>query len=206
MNETLEQVIAFADRAHGEQKRKYSNERYIVHPIRVMQTCQEYTDDICILSAAILHDVLEDTAVCEEEIRLFLDGLLSPHQTIRTLRLVVELTDIYTKKNYPSLNRRARKIKEAQRLTGIGADAQTIKYADIIDNAINITLHDPDFSVVFLREGAELLKHLNSGNKELHERAVQTVEDCLQQLETKRPVEPKRPHHHYRTFTGVRTS
>ena len=30
-----ERAIAFAVKAHGDQKRKYTNEPYIVHPIRV---------------------------------------------------------------------------------------------------------------------------------------------------------------------------
>ncbi|MGN6567929.1 MAG: hypothetical protein ACTHJ0_08255 [Flavipsychrobacter sp.] len=36
----LEEVIAFADKAHGSQMRKYTPERYIVHPIRVMELCR----------------------------------------------------------------------------------------------------------------------------------------------------------------------
>ena len=37
MNEILAAIRKFADEAHGEQKRKYTPERYIVHPVRVME-------------------------------------------------------------------------------------------------------------------------------------------------------------------------
>jgi (p)ppGpp synthase/HD superfamily hydrolase len=57
----LAAITDFADIAHGSQMRKYTPERYIVHPARVMRLCQEYTDDVTVLAAALLHDVLEDT-------------------------------------------------------------------------------------------------------------------------------------------------
>ena len=53
MNETLEKVKQYADEAHGSQMRKYTPQRYIVHPIEVMEICSEYTNDLCILAAAL---------------------------------------------------------------------------------------------------------------------------------------------------------
>ncbi|HYH57162.1 MAG TPA: HD domain-containing protein, partial [Anseongella sp.] len=72
MEETLDEIKDFAGRAHRAQKRKYAGEPYIVHPVRVMEICREYTDDIPLLAAALLHDVLEDTAVRKAEMREFL--------------------------------------------------------------------------------------------------------------------------------------
>lgn len=181
MNDSvLEEVKAFAALAHGAQRRKYSDELYIHHPIRVMEMCRSYTDDHCLLAAALLHDVLEDTTVTNETMQNFLRSIMSPEDTARTLQLVVELTDIYTKKNYPGLNRRARKSKEADRLSHVSGDAQTIKYADIIDNATNIFVHDPDFAVVFIQEGKYLLKKMRDGDPTLLTQALLVVEDCLE--------------------------
>ncbi len=166
MNPTLEKVKNFAEKAHGEQRRKYSGERYISHPIRVMEMCEQYTDDDSMLAAALLHDVLEDTEVTEKGMRAFLHDVMPPEMADRTLEMVIELTDTYTKKNYPGLNRRSRKSKEAERLSKVSGDAQTIKYADVIDNATNIFVHDPDFAVVFIQEGRGVLKrmlHVRSG-------------------------------------------
>ncbi|WP_297333190.1 hypothetical protein [Flavobacterium sp.] len=36
--EILHRIREYADDAHGSQMRKYTPERYIVHPVRVMET------------------------------------------------------------------------------------------------------------------------------------------------------------------------
>jgi (p)ppGpp synthase/HD superfamily hydrolase len=105
-----------------------------------MQKCQKYFEDVTILSAAILHDVLEDTEVSEGELYQFLSTIMDEAEAIRTTQLTVELTDIYTKTKYPRWNRKKRKRKEAQRLSKVSAEAQTIKYADIIDNCKEISV------------------------------------------------------------------
>ena len=185
MDEMLESIIAFADKAHGEQMRKYAPDRYIVHPVRVMNTCRRVTDDPCILAAAILHDVLEDTPVRKGELMDFLQTVMPRAQAQRTLELVVDLTDVYVKKDYPRLNRRARKAKELERLEKTSPDSQTIKYADIIDNTREIIAHDPDFAKVFLQECRANLKKLDKGNKELHAEAVRLVEEGIAMLKKK---------------------
>lgn len=183
MNELLAQIQDFADRAHGEQVRKFSPERYIAHPIRVMELCREQTQDMAVLAAALLHDVLEDTAIEQQALQDFLMGLSPEAQALRTLRLVVELTDVYTKKNYPEWNRRKRKARETERLEATSADAQTIKYADIIDNSGEIAHQDTDFAMVFLQECRALLKKLPKGNPILYKQAVATVDAGIRHLQ-----------------------
>ena len=182
MENILQKITDFADNAHGEQLRKYASQRYIVHPIRVMKTCRQYTDDVCLLSAALLHDVLEDTAVSEEALKDFLLTLLSPTDTEKTLTLVTELTDVYVKNSYPKLNRRQRKNKELERLEKTSPDSQTIKYADIIDNTIEIVDEDPDFAKVFLYECRAILRKLDKGNHELHHKATRIVDEAIVSL------------------------
>ncbi len=176
MDHILEEIRDFADRAHGEQLRKYSQERYIVHPVRVMKMVSEYTQYLPVLAAALLHDVLEDTETGKAEIREFLKKHLSDGQAHQTLMLVVELTDVYVKADYPKLNRDQRKSKEAERLAKVSASAQTIKYADIIDNCKEITAHDAHFAPVYLRECKHLLKLCSKGNRQLYDLARQTIE------------------------------
>jgi (p)ppGpp synthase/HD superfamily hydrolase len=148
METILQQVRDFADQAHGEQTRKYSPERYIEHPLRVMEIVRACAADIPMQAAALLHDVLEDTPVNKQAIIDFLQPLMPPQQVNRTIQLVEELTDVYVKANYPHWNRRKRKDKEAERMEKTSADAQTIKYADIIDNSTYIATQDPDFAKV----------------------------------------------------------
>jgi (p)ppGpp synthase/HD superfamily hydrolase len=178
----LQQVTSFADKCHDIQIRRYTGDRYIVHPIRVMEICKEFTNDITILAAAILHDVLEDTPTTKDEIITFLLGLLSPAQANQTTNFVVDLTDVYVKENYPGWNRRKRKNKEVERMELISAEAQTIKYADIIDNAPEITTEEPEFADRYLRECLALLNKMEKGNIGLRKRAIETVNNCLAQL------------------------
>jgi guanosine-3',5'-bis(diphosphate) 3'-pyrophosphohydrolase len=152
-----------------------------------MNTCRNYTEDISVLAAAILHDVLEDTSVSKEELLEFLNGVMNSDDANRTMTLVVELTDIYTKKNYPRINRRVRKQKEAERLSLTSVHAQTIKYADILDNT-DVTSHDPDFAIVYLRESEVLLDRMENGHPELREKARIRVQECLRSLQVDRPV------------------
>jgi (p)ppGpp synthase/HD superfamily hydrolase len=179
MQEILDKIIAYTDEAHNEQMRKYTPERYIVHPVRVMNTCREYTNDMTVHAAAILHDVLEDTPVTPNELLEFLTTLMSHAEAERTLALVVELTDVYVKDKYPKWNRRKRKAKEQDRMSATSADAQTIKYADIMDNCAEIVNHDADFAPLFLHECKALMQRMNRGNRELYDRALAVVEKGL---------------------------
>lgn len=185
--ETIDEIIAFADKCHGEQMRRYEPDRYIVHPTRVMEICREYTTELPQLAAAILHDVLEDTPATVEELEQFLQTVMSEPAAAQTIRLVLELTDVYVKEDYPHWNRRKRKDKEAARLGKTSAAAQTIKYADIIDNAPEITERDPDFAQRFLPEYKDLLRKMTKGNPALHERATTLINECLQELRSKHP-------------------
>ncbi|MBA5247130.1 HD domain-containing protein [Marnyiella aurantia] len=179
MDDILKHITDFGDTAHGEQLRKYSPDRYMVHPIRVMETMKSHTGDICVLAAALLHDVLEDTPVTAEEIRKFLNKYLNEEEADRTVDLVIELTDVYVKKNYPRLNRRTRKEKELQRLARISPDGQTIKYADIMDNAQEISEEDTDFARVYLQEVRKIILELNRGNVALRNEALRVVNQAI---------------------------
>jgi guanosine-3',5'-bis(diphosphate) 3'-pyrophosphohydrolase len=63
----LEEAYLFSDRAHQGQYRK-SGEPYIHHPVAVAEILSHWHLDPQTLVAALLHDVLEDTAVVKEDI------------------------------------------------------------------------------------------------------------------------------------------
>jgi guanosine-3',5'-bis(diphosphate) 3'-pyrophosphohydrolase len=154
MDPVLEQVRDFADNAHGGQLRKYSPDRYIVHPVRVMERCAEFGASRAQLAAALMHDVLEDTNVTEEDMLRFLRSVMEEAEAIHTLELVIALTDVYTTSAYPQWKRRRRKEAEVERMRDILPEAQTIKYADIIDNTLDIVKNDPNFAPRFLKRSA----------------------------------------------------
>lgn len=61
---TLEDAIALAVKAHAGQIDK-AGQPYILHPLRVMFTCQSEAARI----VAVLHDVIEDTSVTVEDLK-----------------------------------------------------------------------------------------------------------------------------------------
>ena len=61
-------AIEFAARAHDGMIRKKNNTPYILHPLEASVIVGSMTDDEDVISAALLHDVVEDTPVTIEEI------------------------------------------------------------------------------------------------------------------------------------------
>ena len=175
-------VKQFASIAHGPQWRKFADEPYINHPVRVMEICSEYTKDEAVLAAALLHDVIEDTTTGSEDIRLFLEGFLNREQASRITTLVIELTDVYVKENYPSWNRRKRKQQESVRMSTVSADAQTIKYADILDNLGDIMNAGDEFATKYVYECRSLLQYMRTGNTTLRNRVNEAIKNALSVL------------------------
>ena len=64
----IKRAIAFATQAHEGQFRKGTTRPYIVHPLEVGEIVAAMTDDAEIISAAILHDTVEDCGVTREEL------------------------------------------------------------------------------------------------------------------------------------------
>ena len=180
--EIIRHVTSLADRYHGKQVRKFTGERYIVHPVRVMEMVRAYNNDIRVLCAALLHDVLEDTPVTEEEMTESLLAVFGRADAEKITGLVVDLTDIFIKSSFPRLNRRSRKNREATRLSQVSADAQTIKYADLIDNVSDIVRQDAGFARTYIYEAKKMLEVMVGGHPELRERAMLVVEESLKVL------------------------
>ncbi len=150
-------ILDFANSAHRGQKRKYTGEDYIEHPIAVAKRIKTDYGNENMVCAALLHDVLEDTDVDHSQLRAFLHRTCTGIAAEEILRLVVELTDVYTKEDFEYLNRAERKRREAQRLAQVSYNAQCIKLADIRDNQESIVQHDPKFAKVFMSEKEFLL-------------------------------------------------
>lgn len=175
-----DKALEFAREAHGDQLRKYGDEPYIQHPIRVaglVRTVPHTTEMIC---AAYLHDVVEDTPVSIRDIQRKFGQ--------KVALLVDELTDEYVKEKYPHLNRRKRKEKEVVRQSNISKAAKTIKLADVIDNTRDIIQNDLGFARRYIPEMAALTKALQGGNFRLFLKACYEVQRGLYVLNNDRPV------------------
>jgi len=127
---TLSKAILYATEAHRKQKRKNStNAPYIEHPIGVMNILiQAGVTDVNILSAAVLHDTVEDTPTTFDDIGERFGQL--------TLYYVKEVTDD------KSLDKVTRKKLQIDHAYYISPGAKLIKLADKIHN-LNSMLSDP---------------------------------------------------------------
>ena len=158
-------ALKFATQAHGEQRRKYDSQPYIVHPIAVAEIVKSVPHTPEMIAAALLHDTVEDTAVTLEDIKASFGGHVA--------RLVAWLTDVATPYHG---NRSTRQELNRIHLSMAPAEAKTIKLADLIDNATSIMRYDKGFWPVYREEKALLLAHLTAGHPLLRERAARLVE------------------------------
>jgi len=148
------QVYAMAAHAAVGQRRKYTNEPYIVHPAEVAKIVAGVpgsTPDM--VAAAWLHDVVEDTGCTYNDIHM---GFGTDIAT-----LVGWLTDVSKPEDGP---RWYRKKMDREHTAAAPAEAQTIKLADLISNTKSIMAHDPKFAKVYLEEKRLLLDVMTRGD------------------------------------------
>lgn len=66
--ELVSRAIIFATKAHDGMRRKKGTSPYIMHPLEAAVIAASMTDDQEVISAAVLHDVVEDAGVSLDEI------------------------------------------------------------------------------------------------------------------------------------------
>ena len=168
-------ALQFAAEAHDTQLQKYTGRPYILHPIEVAEIVRRADGTPSMVAAALLHDVVEDTAVTIEMIRLAFGPDIAD--------MVGWLTDEPTVEGGP--NRAARKKASRDRLAGAPARVQTIKLADLIHNTASIVEHDRKFAATYLPEMELLLCVLERGNLDLFNEASTKIRWALADLHAK---------------------
>ena len=161
------------DRSHGPtgQKRKYSDEPYIVHPMHVCAILQTISPistvpvTVEMMMAALLHDVVEDTGITI--------GLIEQEFGAEVARLVSGLTDVSRPEDG---NRKFRKDLDLKHTAEQEADVKTVKLADMISNAGSIIEHDPGFAIRWMQEKANLLEVLTEGDATLYAEATKILQ------------------------------
>jgi (p)ppGpp synthase/HD superfamily hydrolase len=160
-------LLGLVYQAHSGQYRKYTNEPYICHLIRVADKAdlllKGHTWEV-----GICHDLFEDTKLTSNELEYYLRQYGYANRNItEIIRGVNCLTDIYTSSAYPNKNRKERKELEAIALGEIPAIYQSIKVIDMIDNTPSICEHDPKFGLIYLEEKEFLLGKLTKAHNQL---------------------------------------
>lgn len=131
-NLQLLKALSFAADKHRFQRRKDTEETpYINHPIRVALTLAETGGEtnIDLLTAAVLHDTIEDTETSASEIESHFGSLV--------LNLVLEVTD---DKNLSKEERKKLQVLHAPHKSLL---AKKLKLADKICNVYDILHHPP---------------------------------------------------------------
>ena len=142
-----DQAVEFATEAHRGQFRKGTKRPYIVHPLEVGDIVASMTSDEDVISAAILHDTIEDCEDVTEEI-------LCEHFSSRIANLVVQESEDKSK------SWMERKSYTIQSLQMAEYEVQIIGLADKLSNMRDI---DRDYPVV----GEALWERFRMKDKEM---------------------------------------
>lgn len=146
----------FAVEAHESigQIRKYTGKPYYTHVLAVAELVSTVTSDEEVLAAACLHDILEDVTPINPK---YNEDWIKKEFGNKVLKLVFELTNVYTKENCPNINRKERKNLEKIRIGNISEEAKIIKRADLYHNSTELG-EDSKFNQIWLEEKIELEK------------------------------------------------
>ncbi len=169
----VQKAKQFATQAHASinHRRKYTYEPYIHHPEAVVALVSTVAHSDEMLAAAWLHDTVEDTPVTLEEITRQFGSLVS--------RYVEMLTDVSVRNQGGRVERKNQDLRHSALAC---AEAQTIKLADLIDNAKSIVACDPTFALSYLAEKHRLLRVLTLGDPLLRQYASQQLAAGLNNL------------------------
>lgn len=146
----------FAAGAHGGvgQKRKYTGEDYINHPVAVRRLLR-HGGTVEMQIAALLHDVVEDTHVTIEMVR----GHFGEH----VAEMVLALTNIARPEDGNRIQRFIINVRELEQ--SLDMQTRMIKLADLLDNTSSIVSRDPEFSAIYLAEKELMLAVLFDGKE-----------------------------------------
>ena len=160
-------ALAIAHCAHGAigHKRKGSEVPYIQHPIRVSELLREHRFRPIVYSAALLHDVVEDTKLTIEGLEMVLSQI-NPHdaqfneEVSEVCVLVDAVSDRYSG-NQSDLPRVVRSVLEIKRLIATNnPEVYVIKLADMYDNARYPEDLSDKFLPIWLIEKSLFIQHV----------------------------------------------
>ena len=155
----ISEAMEFAAKAHEGQFRKGTRRPYIVHPREVSAIVSTMTDDEEIISAAVLHDTIED---CAGVTREMLERQFGP----RVAEMVAQESED------KSLTWEERKGETIRRLRTAPREVQMIGLADKLSNMRDI---DRDYPIA----GEELWNRFRMKDKETIGWYYKGVRDAL---------------------------
>ena len=164
----FDRAVAFALRAHAGTERRGKGFPYIIHPMEAAEIVATITPDQELLSAAVLHDTVEDTDVTVGDIRReFGDRIAS----------VVEAeTDSLSPGMDEAASWHDRKQKAIDRLKGAPRDVKIVALGDKLSNMRAIAR---DYAI----KGDGLWKIFHVSDKAEHRWRFMALRDALGELD-----------------------
>lgn len=162
----FEEALIYATVMHSGKVRKSTNIPYILHPLEVSQIISTITDDIEIIAAGVLHDVVEDTDGTLEEIRL------------RFGDRVATLVDSETENKYTSLDKSSTwKMRKSESLVKLNnAKDLGVKILWLADKLSNIR----SMARLYSEKGAEVWNIFNQKDPLMHKWYYKSVAESIE--------------------------
>ena len=150
VKEGEEEALAYATQAHAGQTRS-GGDPYITHPMRVADHIRKYKQSHnldALISAAYLHDTIEDTDTTQEILHDLFGGLVAS--------LVKELTS-----DPAQIKKMGKKHYLAHKMAAMSSYGLVIKLADRLDNVKDITTaKTPEWRHKYAQETAHILDYI----------------------------------------------
>ena len=166
MMNLLEEAIIYATVMHQGKVRKLGESPYILHPLEVAQILSTMTDDLEVITAGILHDIVEDT-----------DGTLEEIEK-RFSKRVAFLVSCESENKYPSEDpvaswkkRKAGSLKVLKNSTDIG-----VKMLWLADKLSNIR----SLAGFYSEQGDDMWSKFNQSDPAMHCWYYRTVAETIE--------------------------
>ncbi|GBQ29757.1 metal dependent phosphohydrolase [Gluconacetobacter sacchari DSM 12717] len=165
MTDLVKRAAIFATSIHAATGRRlrYTNEPFIVHPMRVAELVAGTGARPEVVAAAWLHDVLEDTPVTLGELSTIFGAD------------VASLVDMVTMSPHCLADDLPGPVDHAQ-LARASDEAQTICIASLIDNTTQILRHETRRRGLYLHGKREILRGLGKGDAGLYIMAAMAMD------------------------------
>jgi len=158
-------AVAFAAYAHDGQCRKGTALPYIVHPMEVSAIAATMTNDQEVLAAAVLHDVMEDCGITENELRL------------KFGKRVAALVKAESEEKDPDAagSWQKRKLRTVNRLRAATREQMILTLSDKLSNLRSIRRD-------LIAHGDELWRRFNQPNASMHHWYYASIGEALAPL------------------------
>lgn len=155
--ESLELAVIKAFDYHGDQMRKFSDELYINHCLRVASLVGDYTEDDELVIAAVLHDIVEDTPATLTDVNSWFGS--------KVTGLVKELTN-----DDISISHKGKKVYMSEKFNTLSSEALIIKSLDRLDNLTGLINSNATLQFVktYVSDTDYLIENMNRDLLQVH--------------------------------------